>query len=451
MATEKLVRPKDEAALVRAVVNGILDGRAEAHQALNLVPSDAFAGWLHKDIWEAVGSLIRSGSPPDIPSIERQLHNSGKLTNHDSWTRYESVLLDGHGWEDELNLANSVLSLYQRRELIKTYQKSIEEAGNLLSDHLAVAQNTMSTSLNIISGGIDEPERSGDSILGLVESKQRFVDNQDDPGKMLWFGVPSLDAESELGGLRAGAGNVILIAGRPGNFKTTWAIQALCSTAMKGEDILFVSLELNNMEVKEREAAWFTEVKRGNFHYGTYNEFAVGRLKANRDTMNRIHIWAPSKVTWSRLEAKIRGAALKGIKRIVIDHFGLISTDGIKMPAGAKIDSYKRYIAERMRELAKELQICILCLVQLNREIEKGKAPDMENLRETGALEEIAYSIIVLWAVESGVSAPSINGQQSDSNPTQFWFRVVKNRDGKSFRNKQVNPDGSTCHITECS
>lgn len=450
MQIDKLSRPKDEEGLVRSTIDGILNGRAEAHQVLSRVPTEAFTIHRARDIWDAIGHIVRSGQPPDFPNIERRLYEQGKLVSDESWHRHQDWLSAYNGFEDETKLAKTVVGLYQRREMLKLLKKAEESLQCLLLDHVETSQSLSASALKIISGDSEEPILAGDEICYYVENGLKFQEDQDSPGKLAYLGLPKLDASVEEGGISCAPGHVILVAGRPGNFKTTWGIHLLGATATHGTECLFCSLELGKEEVKQRIAGWFTEAKRSQYWYGTYTDYHTARLKVQREIMNHIKIWSPSRPSWSRIEAKIRGAALRGVKVALIDHFSEIDTSGLILPDGSKGFEYKKEIAQRIKALAKELKICIIVLCQLNREIEKNKAPDMENLRETGELEQIAYSIIVLWKVEPE-STPSISvgPDAAPPKPPQFKYTVVKNREGKSFYTNNIHPDGSTCHIME--
>ena len=446
----KLTRPKDEQGLVRAVLDGILQGRDTAHHALLTVPVQAFASWQAKDVWEAMGSLYEASQVPDLPGIERTLLNNRKVESEEGWTNHLMWLESGTSIGDECALADSVLDLFQRRELWKLYRGQLDRIADTLDDHYAVAQETVHKSLAIVSNDQDEPEPSGDAICTLIENGLKFREDQTGAGKLAYFGIPILDGEPSEGGIPCAPGHVVIVASRAGIGKSALATQIAASSAHHGVKVFVASLELNKYEFWARLAAWETETGRGKFWAGTYNELQIAQLRSRKPILNLVSVWGPPRPHWSRLEAKIRGAALYGHKVVIVDHFSEINLS--KMGAGKFGKKFENAAecAQRIKALAKELNICIVLLAQLNRDIPRGEMPGMENLRETGELEQVAYAIVALHRDEAKPASSSDRGP--DAPPPvdpPLKLIVLKNRDGKAFYTRKLSMNGATCRIDD--
>lgn len=447
-----LCRPKEEEYLVRAAIDGLLQGRDEAHHALLGVPPQAFTSFRAREVWEACLRLYRSGQVPDLPALEGELLAHGKIRSEQDWyAHYLSWLESGSFPGDESRLAGTVLSLHQRRELHKLYLAQAERVLNPLEDHLEVAQSGAGHSLQVVSGGPDEPLACGDAIVSLVERQHKFRENQEGAGKLAWFGIPILDGDPSDGGIPAAPGHVIIIAARPGTGKTVLAVQIAAATAAAGQEVLVASLELDRFEFWKRLAGHVTETPQGRYWHGGYTEFHAGRLRARKTELNRIRVWAPARPTWSRLEAKIRGAALRGVQVVVIDHFSEINL-GSLTPRGGKRFEAAGECAQRIKALAKELGICIVVIAQLNREVPRGEMPGTEHLRETGELEQIAYSILALYRESPSSARPGVRDTGPDAPPPlepQLRMAVLKNRDGKAGYSRRLSLDGACCILRD--
>ena len=445
-----LCRPQDEEAMVRCTLDGILLGRASAHQVLLNVPPEALTSGRAREIWESALRLYRAGQAPDHPNLERDLHRAELCPTEQAWLNH-LTWLDRDAYGDEEALGQAVIGYYQRRQMVSLYQQSAQDSTALLLDHLEIAQSTSAQSLRIIAGGDGEPISAGDTILDLIAHNMKFRADQEGAGRLVRFGIPILDGDPGEGGISGAPGHVVIVAARPGIGKTALAVQILGATADAGEPALYCSLELDRFEALQRIAGWVTDTRRGAYWSGTYNEYHTARLRAAKPVLDRIKVWDPPRPTWSRIEAKIRGAAQRGIRVAVIDHFSEINLSGL-IPKGGKKFEGASECAQRVKALAKELSICIVLLAQLNREIPRGEIPGTEHLRESGELEQIAYSILALYrdAPSASSKVPSLRGP--DAPPPvlpQLRMAIIKNRDGKAGYTRRLDLDGATCRIRD--
>ena len=443
---QNLCRPADEEELVRSTVDGLLSGNAEAHQALLAVPLEAFTSHRARDVWSAVGTLYRKGQPPNIPSIERELwgaNRNGAAADLEQWIN-DSV----NG--DPTVLAKQVLTLFQRRELFRAFTRASQDCLNLLLDHQETTQALAAHSLGLVSGDIADTVNAWDAMEEKLEQHLKFRECQEHQSKLAWFGLEVLDGDPEDGGVPCAPGHLVIVAARPGLGKTALATQIVGATAHHGEKVFMVSLELGRDEMLQRLAGWFSSTRRGAFTHGTYTYFHSARLRAAKDDIRRVSIWDPAGPSWSRIEAKIRGAALNGFRVVVIDHFSEIDLRTLIPKSGQRREGAME-CARRLKITAKELGICIILLSQLNREVPPGEIPGTEHLRETGELEQVAYSIIMLYHQGTDAAGGGRKARGPDADPPiakpTLRFALVKNRDGKAGYSRALDFDGGSCRM----
>ena len=218
-------------------------------------------------------------------------------------------------------------------------------------------------------------------------------------GKLLGLptGLPSLDGA--LHGLRAG--HLIVLAARPAMGKSSLARNIALHAALQGFPVGIVSLEMTAKEIIFYTICSYAKVSASSIYANTYNTQDMQELSAATQKINDLplHVIDDSSLTIPRLRASARRLAKnKGAKLIIIDYMQLISS-----PIGAY--SREREVAKisgALKNLAKELDIAILALSQLNRALEARtvKRPQLSDLRESGSIEQDADAVLLLHRPE---------------------------------------------------
>lgn len=210
------------------------------------------------------------------------------------------------------------------------------------------------------------------------------------------FGLSSLDGIVK--GMRPG--NLIIIAGRPGTGKTVLGMNAAESLSIKGDkETLIFSLEMAAKELAKRSVASVGTIDQNDIDSGAaYDDIeAMHRMTAAASLIrhDRVRLCDKGALPLSRIAsiARFENRA-KRLDLIVIDYLGLISSE----PGSKSVNRNQEVgaISRGLKALAKELEIPIVVLCQLNRGIEnRGDAkPKMSDLRDSGEIEQDADVII---------------------------------------------------------
>jgi replicative DNA helicase len=198
------------------------------------------------------------------------------------------------------------------------------------------------------------------------------------------------DLDSLLGGLHES--ELVIVAGRPSMGKTALATSIAENVAVvDGRPTLFVSLEMSRLELAERMLCSHGRINGHKLRGGHLPAADRAKLTQATSTMSQAPLFIDD--TPSRTMTEIAATARRLKRRhqlalVVIDYLQLIEPDNSKDPRQEQVAK----IARRLKGLARELHVPVLCLAQLNRQAEatRDNRPRLSHLRESGAIEQDA-------------------------------------------------------------
>lgn len=261
-----------------------------------------------------------------------------------------------------------------------------------LPDLMARAEAALTAAVTATSGARAETFGDGLSEM-LAEIREAYLTG------VAIFGVPtgyqSLDAQ--LSGLWPG--QLLLLAARPGNGKSTLALNIAENFADRGDACLFVSLEMSKYELRLRSLARAAKVDSRILGTG---QMSVEQAKKLGDSMSivkgprsdNLHIQDDGAASIASIRAEARRLKRqKDLKLIVVDYLQLMQGGGEE-----KRNDQISTISRNLKLLARELEIPILALSQMNREVEnrQGNRPKLSDLRDSGSLEQDADVVLFI-------------------------------------------------------
>ncbi len=208
------------------------------------------------------------------------------------------------------------------------------------------------------------------------------------------------DFDGMTGGLKES--ELIILAARPSMGKTALALNIAEHAALaQNVSTLFVSLEMSAVELADRLLCSLARVNGLRLRNGTISNDDRKRLIEKAAEMSQAPLYVDD--TPSRSMTEIAAAARRLKRRdslglIVIDYLQLIEPDSARDPRQEQVAK----IARRLKGLARELKVPVLCLGQLNRQAEatKDNKPRMSHLRESGAIEQDADVVMFIHREE---------------------------------------------------
>ena len=258
-----------------------------------------------------------------------------------------------------------------------------------------------------------------------------------------------LQIDQWLGGLRPG--NLIILAGRPGMGKTVLGTNIAFNAAKafadnpdgRGAKAAYFSLEMTAEELGTRLLSTASKISSDKIFRGDIKATDFpGLVQASRSIENLglfIDDTAGLTVTAIRNRAR-RLQRQHGIGLIVVDHLQIIGNADVKYGGGSKVQQVSD-ISQALKALAKELNVPVIALSQLSREVEKreDKRPHLSDLRESGSIEQDADVVMFLYReayYESrkepglGTEAHKVWQQKMNSILKKSEVNIEKNRSG---------------------
>lgn len=219
------------------------------------------------------------------------------------------------------------------------------------------------------------------------------------------------------------AGQMIIIAARPAMGKSTLALDfARAASIANDEPSIFFSLEMGKSEIAMRLLSAEGAIPLQNMRKGTLDSRDWTTMASTRGRINEAPLYIDDSPNMTLVEIRAKCRRLKqrvGLKLVVIDYLQL-------MTSGKRVESRQQEVSEFSRALkllAKELQVPVIALSQLNRgpEQRQDKMPAISDLRESGSIEQDADMVVLLHRESV---------YEKDSRPGEADLIVAKHRNG---------------------
>lgn len=264
-----------------------------------------------------------------------------------------------------------------------------------------------------------EPKSLGDILSSALADVERRMESGDAlSGESTGF----VDLDAHLGGLNPG--DLIVVAGQPGMGKTTLAVNIAENMASNGHSVLFVSLEMSDVQSGKRAFASLGGVSLDAINNCRLSSDDMTRLRAAVAKADRMKLYTDSS---SRTVAQVATSARKikrkhGLDLLVVDYIGLMQGTGETQ--ALRIGS----ITNGLKRIAMDMGIPVIALSQLNRQIanREDHRPMMTDLKDSSSIEQDADAIIMVY-------------QDEKYNPDTIYkgiaeAEIVKMRMGKTGR-----------------
>jgi replicative DNA helicase len=243
-------------------------------------------------------------------------------------------------------------------------------------------------------------EKSESQLSSIREVLHKSMERIDARSRNESFGGGIETGFRELDEMTGGLhpSELIILAARPSMGKTALALNIVEHVAFElREPVLLISLEMAAIEIGDRLLCSRARVDGHRVRSGYLNTEASHKLIATASEMNSAPLFIEDAPNRNMMEIAATARRLKrkeGLKLIVIDYLQLIDADNQRDARHEQISK----ISRRLKGLAREMNVPVLCLAQLNRQVEdtRDKKPQLSHLRESGSIEQDADIVMFI-------------------------------------------------------
>ena len=394
MSREERALPRSPEA-ERAVLGGLMLAPEQVPTiADRLVPED-FHRVAHQRLYRLMLDLSAAGRPPDMLGVTAELMRLDRAEEAGG-IAYVSGLPDNVPSTENLeHYADIVRERALSRRLVEIAERARDAA---LGGSGTPAEQIEATQAALDALGAAQPSEGWRYVADLLDEEViRIQAAAERRGQM--SGLPTGLAELDriLCGLQPG--NLIIVGARPGAGKTSCAINAMARTAATVCTVGVFSLEMSRGEIVTRLLCCEARVDSSRIRRGTLTGEDWDALMPAAERLGHLPILIDDTPGLTPSQIRARVLKLKALRPdlglVVVDYLGLIGGHGTDQEkAGAA--------AVALKSLAKELQIPVVALAQLNRGVESrpDKRPVASDLRDSGKVEQTADVIVLIFRDE---------------------------------------------------
>ena len=376
----------------QAVLGCLLLDNAAAHRLADVnLKADQFYNAVHGQVWTATMALITAGKPADVVTVVDALGHQAEACGGMAYLH--AMAASVYSTTHLRQYAAIVVDMAQRRALLSAgdqVQAIAREAGEP-AELLGRAQSLLMALQR--KDARSAPVSLLESITARSERWEAMGNGSAPPG--MRTRLPRLD-RCLGGGLQRG--RVVVIAARPSIGKTSLGVQIGLNVAGDQHRVLVLSQEMPRGDLTDRITANLGRV--------SLETLATGILPDDNESWQRV-VEATEKAESLSLEIDDQPAltllairskcqmvkAQRGLDVVVLDYLQLCAATDRKASRHHQIEE----ISRGLKTLSKELDICVVVLSQINRDVAKAdREPTLADLKESGAIEEDADVVLLL-------------------------------------------------------
>ncbi len=434
-----------------AVLGALINDKAAIDHIGILHPED-FSEAMHRVIFGVIQKLEQSGKLVDLITL------SDALRRHSDFHEYPE-LLDYTRWVTDENFSSEGVQHYANLIRDHATQRRLRSACNqiraITNDPKGRDAAELINVAEALIHGVSQTEQQGRDDFrkishaaqtAMADIQERYEWAQAHPGKTPASGAPTGFGyfDTQTSGMQPG--ELVILAGKPGMGKTSLAM-TIASNIVAGntpgtEDAVvgIFSMEMSGEQLANRLLAMMAGVNQKKLHKGNLEDADWTKIESAYRMLDGPNLYiqemphaTPSFIrrTARRLKAQHRSEAHKEgrLDLIIIDYLQLMPTDQQRRDSNRNAEL--SVITRELKSIATELKTPVLCLSQLNRQgsgRDAGEAPKLQELRDSGAIEQDADLVIFLY------EAAQEDGESENADICDTILEVAKNRNGPTFR-----------------
>ncbi len=384
-AAEALRTPPHSIEAEQAVLGGLLLDTNAWDQVGDAVAADDFYRRDHRLIFEAIGELATESKPCDVVTVSEHLERRALLDEAGGLAYLGTLARDT---PSAANVRAYALIVKERALLRSLITAGSEIAASVFSDEGLSARELVNQAEQKVFEIAERGTRRTDGAQSVRAMLPGLIDKIDEwhsnPDKLRGLPTGFIDFDRKTGGLRGG--DLLIVAGRPSMGKTTLAINMAENVAIdpntKGSVLVF-SMEMPSEQLMTRMLSSVGGVPLHDIRSGRISDEDWVRITSATSQLGEARLFIDETPGLTPTELRARARRVKrehGLNMVVVDYLQLMQVAGTKENRATEISE----ISRGLKALAKELDVPVVALSQLNRSVEQreNKQPVMSDLRE---------------------------------------------------------------------
>ncbi len=381
-----------------SVLGAMLIENDAVPKAIEVLKPESFYEKKNRVIFEAMSSLYEADEPIDTVSIYEELKKSGKVDEAGGAAYLGKLTQEISSAANVDYHARIVLEKWILRQLITASMDIARNAYEGTEDVFDLLDAAETKIFQISEEGIKESFKSMDKAVKEALELIEAIHSKN----ISSFSVPSgyFELDEILGGFQKS--DLIIIAARPSMGKTAFAMSAARNSAIDhNTPIGIFSLEMSTIQLATRLISAEARINAHNVRTGKFRAEDGAKISRTVHKLSKAPIYIDDTPGISILELRAKARRLKNEKNcglIIVDYLQLINPSNSMESREREISS----ISRSLKALAKELNLPVIALSQLNRAVESrtDKKPMLSDLRESGSIEQDADVVLFLYRPE---------------------------------------------------
>jgi replicative DNA helicase len=379
-----------------SVLGSILLSAESANEVMDKLEADDFYVPAHQSIFRAITILYNANRPIDAITVTEELRRSNEL-DRVGGVSYVTRLLDIVPSAANIEYYAGIVEEHsQRRHLLRAGSVIHDLSFKLEEEISQVLDRAEQTVLAVAGRKVGD----GMSQLGLLFNPilEELETLESAGSEVTGLSTGFRDLDRKLTGLHPA--NLVIVAARPGMGKSSLTANIAMKVALNGRPVAIFSLEMAKEEVAQRMLCSLARIDSMKLRTGKIGDAAWPRLTDAAGKLYDAPMFVDDSpmVTVTDIRAKCRRLKRQhGLELVIVDYMQLMH--------GSPRENRQQEIAEisrSLKNLARELEVPIIALSQLNRNLEsrEDKRPRLGDLRESGSLEQDADVVIFIYRDE---------------------------------------------------
>ena len=418
--------PPQDLAAEQSVLGAMMMSKDAISDVVETLRGGDFYRPNHETIYDAIVTLYGRGEPADPITVAGELGKIGELGKVGGPVYLHDLLASVSIAANAIYYAELVREKAVLRRLVNASIR-IAQLGYMGQGEVdKIVDEAQQTLYEVTENKSSEDYKSLAELIQPTWDEMEAISNSGDALSGVPTGIVDLDRITN--GLHAG--QMIIVAARPGVGKSTFALD-ICRSAALHHDLCaaFFSLEMSRTEIVMKVLSAEASIPLNKIRGGKMDESDWQRITDKSVMMEKKPLFIDDSPNLTMMEIRAKARRLKqrhDLQLIAIDYIQLMSS-------GKKVESRQLEVSEFSRQiklLAKELEIPVIALSQLSRNTEQRKdgVPQLSDLRESGSLEQDADIVIMIHRPEMYTQNPS------DEERGQAAFHIPKHRNGETGR-----------------